>query len=402
MKKLFIDYLTNKIIGFSNIIENSIVFKEDVIVNDNDISIEDVISRNLYYINGKIVKKESLSNDTNNVKDDFSQIDKLEEELNKKNSINQYQMFVDLILEGKSINEVREKLLTLRSEISDLKNQRAVLLDEYKKSSENYWIKKHKENDSTINYKYYSAIVLLIKDENRYLKEWLDWHLALGFDHIYIYDNGSKEKAASIVSCYPCEKQDRITIINWNGIYKNIQEDAYNHFLQKFKQEVRWVIFLDSDEFFRFEIKCNNVNDFLKSYEDYTEIYGYMESHNANGKISYEDKPVRERFTEVTKCDELIYYKNFIQANRIDSMVRHYAHYSPEYHLTYKNENNNKDLFVIEHYYTKSWEEWKEKIETRGCCDPKYLRNLVEFFEYNPDMKFLDTGENTVQKYQAS
>jgi len=399
MKKLFIDCLTGRITGFSNISENTDIYKEDVVVNDGDISIKDVIDQKLYYIDGKVIKKENLFN-VDNVSDFSKLIDQIDISLNEKKLINQYQMFIDLILEGKSVDEAKEKLLTLRSEISDLKNRRTKLIDERNELTKNYLIEKHRKSDSIIKYKYYSSIVLLIKDENRYLKEWLDWHLSLEFDHIYIYDNGSKEKVNDIVSQYPKEIQNCITIVRWNGVYKNIQEDAYNHFLQNFKQNVKWVIFLDSDEFLRFEI-ADNVNDFLKSYEGYTEIYGYMESHNANGKIYYENKPVRERFTEVTKYDEFIYYKNFIQANRIDSMVRHYAHYNPEYHLIYKNENNNKDLFVVEHYYTKSWEEWKEKIETRGCCDPKYLRRLSEFFKYNPSMKFLDTGENTVQKYQA-
>lgn len=38
-----------------------------------------------------------------------------------------------------------------------------------------------------------TAICTCIKDEQAYLKEWLDYHLSLGFDHIYLYeDDGSK------------------------------------------------------------------------------------------------------------------------------------------------------------------------------------------------------------------
>ena len=35
------------------------------------------------------------------------------------------------------------------------------------------------------------AICLLIKDENKYLHEWIDWYNALGIEHYYIYDNDS-------------------------------------------------------------------------------------------------------------------------------------------------------------------------------------------------------------------
>jgi hypothetical protein len=37
-----------------------------------------------------------------------------------------------------------------------------------------------------------TSICLIIKDENDYINEWLDWHLKVGFEHFYIYDNGSK------------------------------------------------------------------------------------------------------------------------------------------------------------------------------------------------------------------
>lgn len=55
---------------------------------------------------------------------------------------------------------------------------------------------------------------------------------------------------------------------------------------------------------------------------------------------------------------------------------------------------------MIDHYYTKSWEEWCWKIKERGGADPNYHKALREFFYYNPDMKYLDTGEQAVQAYE--
>jgi hypothetical protein len=36
------------------------------------------------------------------------------------------------------------------------------------------------------------AICLIIKDENEYLQEWMDYHRKVGVSHFYIYDNNSK------------------------------------------------------------------------------------------------------------------------------------------------------------------------------------------------------------------
>jgi len=34
-----------------------------------------------------------------------------------------------------------------------------------------------------------TAIVAIVKNEHRFIKEWVDYHLALGFDDIYIYED---------------------------------------------------------------------------------------------------------------------------------------------------------------------------------------------------------------------
>ena len=39
--------------------------------------------------------------------------------------------------------------------------------------------------------KYYISICLLAKNENNYINEWLKWHIDLGVEHFYIYDNDS-------------------------------------------------------------------------------------------------------------------------------------------------------------------------------------------------------------------
>ena len=42
----------------------------------------------------------------------------------------------------------------------------------------------------------------------------------------------------------------------------------------------------------------------------------------------------------------------------------------------------------IKHYFTKSKEEWLEKIK-RGACD-NYLRKTRDFYDYNPDMVIIE------------
>ena len=64
-------------------------------------------------------------------------------------------------------------------------------------------------------------------------------------------------------------------------------------------------------------------------------------------------------------------------------------------------DTDKETSIYLEHYYTKSFEEFKQKIQ-KGTCDPKWSRQLYEFFRYNPDMKHLkETEEDIVQLYQG-
>ena len=52
----------------------------------------------------------------------------------------------------------------------------------------------------------------------------------------------------------------------------------------------------------------------------------------------------------------------------------------------------------IKHYFTKSLQEWLEKME-RGCADNLYCRRYDMFFEINPDLK--DYYDPDARKIQA-
>lgn len=391
MLKLIKNDLTGKIQGYTKVRDNTCIYKEDVLINES--SLQGVDLTKAFWEDGKIVEKEEQ--ETDELAEVLEQIASQQRETENKS-------IMDYILAGKSFLDITKLLTNAKNELEKLAARKETILAEKREELADYYLQKNKEADAQLKCKYYSAVILLIKDENRYLKEWLDWHLNLKFQHIYIYDNGSREHVEAITAAYPEDNRDQITVVDWTGPHSHIQQDAYNHFLENYGKDVRWGLFIDSDEFIRFtDGKTTDVNTFLKAYEDYTEIWGYETEYDANGQEKYENKPVRERFTRRTDVREGFYHKNFIQVNRIDSMVMHYAFYNSDKHLLYENESRNQDLFVIDHYYTKSWEEWQEKIKIRGGADPNYHKALQEFFLYNPDLAYLNTGENVLQAYEG-
>ena len=392
MIKLMIDDLTGKILGYTKVRSNTCLYKDDVLVEENELAGMKI--ENAYWVDGKVINKEETE-------EYYTEMAALEDEIRENQQVDTESSLLDYLIKGSTLTAAIKRMKGIREKIQSLTDRREALKEERRKAIREYYLSRNRGRDALLECKCYSAVILLIKDENRYLKEWLDWHLNLGFEHIYIYDNGEKDHVQDVVDLYAVEIQKKITIIDWTGHHTHIQQDAYNHFLSNHKKDVRWGLFIDSDEFLRFtDGETTDVNAFLRSYEDYTEVWGYEVEYNANGHEIYENKPVRERFTRQTDVREGFYWKNFIQVNRIDSFLMHYAYYDESKHLLFKDEQSNQDLFVIDHYYTKSWEEWKKKIMERGGADPNYHKALREFFFYNPDMSHLDTGENAVQSYE--
>lgn len=395
MYKVMIDPITRRILCYTKVMKNTPVYSTDILIEDEKLT--EIPATELVRLTeeGEVqIETEDCYEEIQGMNAEYANI------MRETESECLTRLLVD---EGKDINESREYIQQRREKIKNLKKKIEEKQKEHERHIREYYMNEDRRKDELLDCQYYSAVIMVIKHENRYLKEWLDWHLSLGFQHIYLYDNGTEEHVTDVITEYPKEVQDKITIIDWSGHHTHLQQDAYNHFLDNYRQNVRWGIFIDSDEFVRFtDGKTEDVNDFLRKYEDYTEIWGHEIEYNANGKEHYEDKPVRERFTQLTDVREGFYWKNFIQSNRIDRFLMHYADYDKDKKFVFKNEKKNKDIFVIEHYYTKSWEEWCWKIKQRGGADPNYHKALQEFFVYNPDMGYLDTGENAVQAYEEN
>src|SRR4051812_7704217 len=93
----------------------------------------------------------------------------------------------------------------------------------------------------------YLALCLFCKDENAYLAEWLDYHLALGVDHVLIYDNNSRVPVADTVKAYV--DAGRVTVLPWAETSQGRQCRAYARCLAEFGRAFAWIGFTDTDEF---------------------------------------------------------------------------------------------------------------------------------------------------------
>ena len=89
------------------------------------------------------------------------------------------------------------------------------------------------------------AVVAILKNEAPYLKEWLDYYLAAGVDHFYLYDNDSPDNQREIAE--PYVKAGVVDYFSMPG--KAMQYIAYSDAVNKFKYQCRYMAFIDGDEF---------------------------------------------------------------------------------------------------------------------------------------------------------
>jgi hypothetical protein len=240
----------------------------------------------------------------------------------------------------------------------------------------------------------YTSVCAIVKDENIYLEEWVSYNLKLGFEYIIIYDNNSLIPVRETL--YEYIKLGVLEVIDWPH-EDGQQLMAYNDCIKYLKSKSFWIAFVDVDEFITLK-RHKSINDFLPDYHQYAGVCLNWLVYNANGFLEKQDGLVVDTFTESISKDDPInmHIKVILQPRKVTSMINaHWAtckdgfiqvneHREP---ITQGFSKFTNDIAFIRHYYTRSYEEWVEKLE-RGCVatattnKPEHL-----FWLYNPNLR---------------
>ncbi len=220
-----------------------------------------------------------------------------------------------------------------------------------------------------------TIILTIIKNEHRYLDEWIRYHCELGFDTLFILEDKGSESHKSITDKYSN------VILKSVSEYTNVkQAHIFNEVYDTIKNDYDWCLLLDTDEFVTFDSTLNTI---LEKYKDKPYIWLQWHNYGASGIInkSVYRKPIWETYTK--RCGNMHIDEVFQKTGKM--MYNCKLHNDVLYLHQYPKVSKQEDIY-IRHYITKSWTEWKWKIEERGMHNPKH-RKLEDFFVYNPEMK---------------
>ena len=166
-----------------------------------------------------------------------------------------------------------------------------------------------------------TAVCCIVKCENPYLQEWVDYHFDLGFTHIFIYDNNNMDGERILPSV---ADDERVTVIDCRGKLA-YQNTAYTDFYKRFGKEYDWIAYIDLDEFITFseDSGIRTIGDFLGRFDSGADIIhlNWMNFGDSGLEDLGDDYSVLRRFTKPLDFDKKVQY-DFPEDNHVKSIIR--------------------------------------------------------------------------------
>jgi hypothetical protein len=202
------------------------------------------------------------------------------------------------------------------------------------------------------------GVCAIVKNEGRYLKEWMSYYLSIGCDHFYVYDNESSDTTAGILEA--ARRAGVCTSYSWpRKAGEKPQNKAYEHWFTTHSTEVDWILIVDADEFLN--LRCgSNVRDLIALRDGADQIAIYWRMFGSSGRQDYQPGLVMERikWPQVHYCD--------LQPDSVFTDSEGAA--IVNVHAAQPLSNVSYQTAQLNHYFTKSREEWTIK-RNRGKAD---------------------------------
>ncbi|MGN8936904.1 glycosyltransferase family 92 protein [Collinsella sp. HCP28S3_E5] len=254
------------------------------------------------------------------------------------------------------------------------------------------------------------AVCVIIKNEGRYLPEFISFHLAQGADKIIIYDNDSNDDVLAALS--PFIDSGRIEYRQIHG--KMRQLDAYNDAIRRHRHDYSAIAFIDADEFMvpspDFKTARDSIKIFFESHHEASGMQVNWKIFGSSGYMRIEDRPalVTQAFKYRARDDfsSNKHTKSIVIPTKVLAFMNpHNAIYLPRCFAL--NTSGLKmagpfcfptyEYLSLHHYFCKSYGEFLEK-RTRGKADALDIRPLKEFSEHDKNEVYDDSALQAIQR----
>ena len=236
------------------------------------------------------------------------------------------------------------------------------------------------------------CLCTLGKQENRYIREFVEHYKNYGGEKIFLYDNNNinGEKFEEVIKDYI--EKGFVEIINFRGKKRPIYRIMNNCYRRNYKN-FNWLIFYEIDEYIYLK-DFNNIKNFLNNsrFNNCQKVQLNWNFHTDNNLLHYDNRTLKKRFPEILdrlkgkKSDGPIGIKTILRGHipniRINCIHKLNENLKscdgfgkPKKPLGIVTDISDLEYYYIDHYYSKSTEEFINKLN-KG--DALFIDNRME------------------------
>jgi hypothetical protein len=207
--------------------------------------------------------------------------------------------------------------------------------------------------------KAYLAIQAMFLNEARYLREWIEFHRLVGVERFFLYDHDSTDGGAELLAPYV---EEGIVVLHDWPVHPGLLE-ANQDCIERHRDDARWISFMDIDEFL-FSPTGAAVPDVLRRFDHLPGLGIPWALFGTSGHVTRPPGLVIENYTVRTNQPRRVrWFKSIVDPSRVyRARGPHVFGYTDDRTIYPVPAFAPFDLLRINHYWTKSEEDFKEKL----------------------------------------
>lgn len=209
--------------------------------------------------------------------------------------------------------------------------------------------------------KYEMCVCTMVRNQGRFLREWVMYHAEIGVQRWFIYDNNSDDDIDAVIESLSSANYD-VSRYVWPWI--KTQEAGFAHCALRARDSCHWVGFIDVDEYFHLPsgLFLRDVLHNQSKSSNVAELRVSCHSFGPSGLKHVPRQGVMVGYTCRLAAPER--HKSIVRPEALNSSLINVVHH---FHVRngYRYVNMDKGDIVINHYKYQVWEVFKEKFYRR-------------------------------------
>ena len=261
------------------------------------------------------------------------------------------------------------------------------------------------KNEDKTKFPHTLSIMAIMKNEGAYIKEWLDYHILVGVEKFYLYDNESTDDTTKILE--PYIKKGIVDYIYWPG--KAQQQPAYTDSFNKHANETKWMAVIDLDEFL-VATDYENIVDYLNTLpKGFAQLVIGWEQYGSSGHKKKPKGLVIENYKYHAAKSWGV--KSIVNPRLVYETINPHTHEVAGFSIDEngkklgridqtENRNITTHKIRVNHYVTKSYDEYINRMNQGSVSKMKIdeYRSVEKFKMYDRNEVYDYIMEKYVEK----